>query len=90
VVPSIIDLVAIYCDNNEFIAKEKEPRSHQLSKHVLRRFHFIREIIEKKNIKIKQVHTEKNMVNPLTKVLFQRKHDHHMKWYGIRYMDDWL
>jgi hypothetical protein len=61
------------------LPKKKKPRSHQLSKHVLRRFHFIREIIEKKDIKIEQVHTEKNMVDPLTKVLFQRKHDHHMK-----------
>ncbi|KAK9007178.1 hypothetical protein V6N11_051009 [Hibiscus sabdariffa] len=41
VVPSISDVVELYCDNNEAIAQAKEPRSHQRSKHILRRFHLI-------------------------------------------------
>ena len=42
VVPSIADPVDLYCDNNGAIAQAKEPRSHQRSKHILRRFHLIR------------------------------------------------
>ena len=45
VVPSITDPITVYCDNNGAIAQAKEPRSHQRSKHVLRRYHLIREII---------------------------------------------
>ena len=45
VVPSIVDPIPLYCDNNGAIAQAKEPRSHQKSKHVLRRYHLIREII---------------------------------------------
>ena len=41
VVHSIVDLVALYCDNNGAIAQAKEPRSHQRSKHILRHFHLI-------------------------------------------------
>jgi hypothetical protein len=52
VVPNIIDSIDLYCDNNGVIAQANKPRSHQISKHVLKSFHFIREIIEKKNIKI--------------------------------------
>jgi len=52
VVPNIIDSIDLYCDNNGVIAQANKPRSHQISKHVLKSFHFIREIIEKKDIKI--------------------------------------
>ena len=45
VVPSIIEPITVYCDNNGAIAQAKEPRSHQRSKQVLRRYHLIREII---------------------------------------------
>ncbi|KAK2429799.1 secreted RxLR effector protein [Trifolium repens] len=47
VVPSIVDPISLYCDNNGAIAQAKEPRSHQRSKHILRRFHLIREIIDR-------------------------------------------
>ena len=43
VVPSITNLVDVYCDNNGAITQAKEPRSHQRSKHILRRYHLIRE-----------------------------------------------
>ena len=47
VVPSIADPVELYCDNNGAIAQAKEPRSHQRSKHILGRFHLIREIVQR-------------------------------------------
>ncbi|KAI5411335.1 hypothetical protein KIW84_056433, partial [Lathyrus oleraceus] len=39
IVPSIVDPTG---DNNGAIAQAKEPRSHQRSKHILRRYHLIR------------------------------------------------
>ncbi|KAK8696668.1 hypothetical protein V6N13_001800 [Hibiscus sabdariffa] len=47
VVPSISYVVELYCDNNGATTQAKEPRSHQRSKHILRRFHLIREIIDR-------------------------------------------
>ena len=41
VVPSITNPVDVYCDNNGAIAQEKEPRSYQRSKHILRHYHLI-------------------------------------------------
>ncbi|KAG8501098.1 hypothetical protein CXB51_003177 [Gossypium anomalum] len=46
VVPSISDAIELRCDNNGAIAQAKEPRSHQRSKHILRRYHLILEIAE--------------------------------------------
>jgi hypothetical protein len=56
----------------------REPRSHQKSKHVLRRYHLIREIIDRGDVKICKVHTDLNIADPLTKALSQQKHEAHM------------
>ena len=79
----------VYCDNNGAIAQAKEPRSHQRSKHILRRFHIIHEIIEIRDVKICRVHTDDNVVDCLTKPLPQSKHDSHTRSIGIRFMPDW-
>ncbi|KAK8523044.1 hypothetical protein V6N12_073755 [Hibiscus sabdariffa] len=89
VVPSISDVVGLYCDNNVAIAQAKEPRSHQRSKHILRRFHLIREIIDRGDVEICKVHTDDNIADPLTKPLAQQKHDRHTESLGIRYVSDW-
>ena len=70
-VPSIIDLVALYCDNNGAIAQVKEPKSHQWSKNIFRQFYFIRESWKGKDVKIEWVPNEKNLVDSLTKSLSQ-------------------
>ncbi|KAK8556223.1 hypothetical protein V6N12_002634 [Hibiscus sabdariffa] len=88
VVPSISDTIELYCDNNGAIAQAKEPRSHQRSKHILRRFHLIREIIDRGDMEICKVHTDDNIVDPLTKPLAQQKHDCHTKSLGIRFVSD--
>ena len=90
VVPSISDPITVYCDNNGAIAQAKEPRSHQQSKHVLRRYHLIEEIIARNDVKIERVPIDDNVVDPLTKVLAQNKFEHHLESMGIRYMGDWL
>ena len=89
VVPSITNPVDVYCDNNGAIAQAKEPRSHQRSKHILRRFHLIREIIKRGDVKICRVHTDDNVADPLTKPLPQSKHDSHTGSIDIRFMPDW-
>ncbi|KAK2389954.1 secreted RxLR effector protein [Trifolium repens] len=90
VVPSIADPISLYCDNNGAIAQAKEPRSHQRSKHILRRFHLIREIIDRGDVKICKVPTLDNIADPLTKPLAQLKHDGHTRSMGIKVMPDWL
>ena len=90
VVPSIDGPIPLYCDNNGAIAQAKEPRSHQRSKHVLRRYHLIREIIGRQEVKIERVPTDQNVADPLTKALSQAKFDQHVNTMGIKYMGGWL
>ncbi|KAL8105476.1 hypothetical protein AgCh_029316 [Apium graveolens] len=72
-VPSITDPVDLNCENNGAIAQVKEPRSHSRTKHILRRYHLLREINERGDIHICKVHTNDNVADPLTKALLQQK-----------------
>ncbi|CAA0824960.1 cysteine-rich RLK (RECEPTOR-like protein kinase) 8, partial [Striga hermonthica] len=72
VVPSVVDQIMIYCDNNGAIAQAKEPRSHQRSKHITRRYHLIREIIGRGDVVMERVDSAENIADPLTKPLSQK------------------
>ncbi|KAL0281826.1 UNVERIFIED_CONTAM: Retrovirus-related Pol polyprotein from transposon TNT 1-94 [Sesamum radiatum] len=52
VVPSIAEPVVIFCDNNGAIAQAKESRSHQRFKHILRRYHLLREMVSRGDCKM--------------------------------------
>lgn len=88
IVPSATSPVDLYCDNSGAIAQAKEPRAHQKSKHILRRYHLIREIIDRGDVKICKVHMDLNIADPLTKALSQPKHEAHMSSMGIRYLHE--
>ena len=89
VFPNASRTLDLYCDNSGAIAQAKEPRNHQKSKHVMRRFHLIREFIERGEIKICKIHTDLNVSDPLTKPLPQSKHEaQHTRAMGIRYILD--
>jgi hypothetical protein len=52
VVPSLQGPMEIYCDNNGAIAQAKEPRSHQKNKHILCKYHLVREYVSEGEIKL--------------------------------------
>ena len=84
VVPSIMQPIQLFCDNTGAIAQAKEPRSHHKAKHILRKFHCIREIAERGDIKICKIDTEENLADPFTKPMTQEKHDRHRDAIGLR------
>jgi hypothetical protein len=88
VVSSVYSPLDLNCGNNGAIAQAKEPRNHQKNKHVLRKFHLIRQIVRRGDIKICKVHTDLNVADPLTKPLPQPKHEAHMRAMGIGYILD--
>lgn len=90
VVPSIKESITLLCDNNGVIAQTKEPISHQKSKHILRRYHLLREIIERGDVKIEKVDRKKNAAGPFTKALGIKEFDKHKWEIGMKYMNDWV
>jgi hypothetical protein len=85
VIPSASSPMDLYCDNSGAIAQAKEPRSHQKSKHVLRRYHLICETIDRGDVNICKGHMDLNIADLHTKALSQQKHEAHMSSMGIRY-----
>ena len=82
--PEITNDITMYYDNTCAIAQSKEPRSQQISKHILGRFHLIREIVERKDVIIEKIPREDNIADSLTKALTQQKHDRHTREYGVQ------
>ena len=64
---------------------EKEPRSHQKSKHIERRYHVIRELVGKGDVLVQKVPSADNVADPLTKALTQLQLDYHLEKMGFRY-----
>ncbi|KAJ9561646.1 hypothetical protein OSB04_006806 [Centaurea solstitialis] len=91
VVASISRPVDIYCDNSGAVAQAKEPREHHKSRHVLRKFHLIREIIGRGDVRIRKIPTDENVADPLTKLLARVKHESHANSIGMQYLDtSWI
>ncbi|KAL0282949.1 UNVERIFIED_CONTAM: Retrovirus-related Pol polyprotein from transposon TNT 1-94 [Sesamum radiatum] len=90
VVPSIAEPVVIFCDNNGAIAQAKEPRSHHRSKHILRRYHLLREMVGRGDVRMDRVTSAENMADPLTKPVSQIAHAQHLGKMSLRNMSDWL
>ena len=84
VVPNIKDPVEIFCDNEGAVALTKEPHIHERSRHILRKYHYVRKRVEAGGVVVKRVSSEENPADPLTKALSRIKHDDHTRFIGIR------
>src|SRR3954467_3599476 len=74
----------IYCVNSGVVAQAREPRSHQKSKHIERRYHKIREFVDKGYVKVCKIYTDLNVSDPMTKPLPRAKHEQHRTTIGVR------
>ena len=90
VVPKIEESVSLYYDNTRAVIHTKEPRSHQRSKHILRCFHLVLEIVERQDVVLKRVDRKNNIAYLFTKAIPQQLFDCHLDCMGLRYKDDWL
>ncbi|KAL0416500.1 UNVERIFIED_CONTAM: hypothetical protein Slati_3481900 [Sesamum latifolium] len=89
VVPSIVEPIVKFCDNNGAIAQAMELRSHHNSKHILRRYHLLREIVSRGDVRMDRVSSAENTVDPLTKPMSQIAHTQHLDKMDLRSID-WL
>ena len=88
VVPSISDPVVIFCDNESTVVLAQESRSQKRTRHILRKYHYVRQVVADKDIVISRIDTSNNLADPFTKPLAQAKHDSHRRCIGIHAFDD--
>jgi len=84
VVPSALDPVEIYCDNSGAVAQAREPSSHHKTRHIQRKYKLIRHHVEEGLVKVRKVHTDLNVSDPMTKPLPRAKHEQHRIAIGVR------
>ena len=63
------ELPVLHCDSQSAIQLAKNPVFHAKTKHVDVKYHFIRELIEDKQLQLVKVHTTENRADLLTKGL---------------------
>lgn len=61
--------MSVHCDNQSVIHLTKNSKFHDITKHVDIRLHFIRNEMEKGEIKIEKIKMEENVSNFLTKAM---------------------
>jgi hypothetical protein len=82
--PIMHDHVVLNYDNTGVIANTKDPRSHSVAKHIPQRYHVIRRYIHDNEVNACKIHTDMNVVDPLTKPLPQAKHHEYQESMGVR------
>ena len=88
--PSIDGPILLYYDNTGAIAQAKELRSHQCTKHILRCYHLIREIVDRDDVDFQKIDGKKNRADSFTKALRIKEFNDHKLKMDIRYCIDWL
>nr|GEW66143.1 retrotransposon protein, putative, Ty1-copia subclass [Tanacetum cinerariifolium] len=83
VVPTIEELISMYCDNNGAIAIGNESGITKGARHFRARVHYLREVIQYGDIKLEKVHTDDNLADPFTKALAFPKHSKHTRNIGM-------
>ena len=69
VMPLAQSAITLFCDNSGAVANSNEPMSHKRGKHIERKYHLIREIVNRGDAKVSHIASENNLLNHFTKGL---------------------
>ena len=60
--------MVVYWENSGAVANSKEPRNHQRGKHIERKFHLIRDIVERGDVTVCKIKSKDDQADPFTKI----------------------
>ncbi|GJS97463.1 hypothetical protein Tco_0804431 [Tanacetum coccineum] len=83
VMPSNKRPMEMLCDNEPAIAIANDPKILKGARHFQRKYHYIREVIQEREIVLKKVHTNDNVVDPFKKPMPFNKHYEQAMTIGI-------
>ena len=63
------DTMCVFCDNTSAINLSKNPIQHSKSKHIEIQYHFIRDLVEEKNVWLEFINTNNQKADIFTKPL---------------------
>ena len=68
-------LCLLYCDSQSAMDLSKNATYHGRTKHIARRYHWIRDVLEDGEFELEKIHTSRNPSDMLTKVVTRQKHE---------------
>ena len=89
-VPASLSPITLYCDNSGAVAQSKEPRNHGKEKHVERKYHLIKDIVQRGDVTVTKIATTDNLADPFTKALPSKVFDCPLDSLGLRCNPSWL
>jgi hypothetical protein len=66
----IFERILLMCNNTSAISVAKTPVFHKIMRHLERRHHFLRDHVEKGDIKMRYIDIERQLANIFTKPLY--------------------
>ena len=70
--------------NSGVVANSKEPRTHKKGKHIKRKYHLIRDIVQRGDVVVTKIASADNLADPFTKSLPAMNFDRHVEGIGVR------
>ena len=72
----IIKPVILYCDNTSSINISKNPVMHTKTKQIAIKYHYLRELVQDKEVKMEYVNTKEKIADMFTKTLPKDAHEY--------------
>ncbi|KAH9743690.1 hypothetical protein KPL70_003387 [Citrus sinensis] len=83
VVPAVTAPLKLFCDNSGAVAQSKEPRNHKKQKHIERKYHLIRDIVQRGDVEVTQIASQQNLADPFTKAIPGKPFNLHLDSMGM-------
>ena len=77
------DTMVVYCDNSSTIDISKNPVQHSKTKHIEIRYHFIRDLVERKIVVLEYIPTERQNAEIFTKPFDRSKFETFRQVIGV-------
>ena len=72
----ITEPMILYCDNTSAINISKNPMMHTNTKHIEKKYHYLRDLVQDKEVKMEYVNTKEKIADLFTKALPKDAHEY--------------
>ena len=79
----IIEQAILYCDNTSAINISKNPLMHTKTKHIAIKYHYVRELVQDKEVKMEYVNTNEKIDDIFKKTLPKDAHEYLRSKLGV-------
>lgn len=78
-----VDTPTMYCDNQAAVGISKDLRVNKRSRHINIKYHHIRELVDKNEVKVENIRTKDNVADIFTKGLPREAFNRHKQTLGV-------